>query len=318
MSQPPTVSILLVTKNGEKYLTELLSGVRSQRGRFRVVEILAVDSGSRDQTTNIVEQFDGQVINIEPEEFGHGRSRNLAASHASGEYLVFLTQDASPANGDWLARLIAPLTEDSMMAGGYSRHIPRSSCHPMEWRRIIQDELSGREQSCVNEMSNPDYIKIPGHFNFFSNVSSVLRKRIWEEFPLPDVPFAEDQIWAKTVIEAGYKTAYRADSLVYHSHAYGTWNNLRRHFDHGLAMQQPTEVSCRYRLINSIRAARKDLSFWRYLTKEGRARTLLRWGIPAVAWHWAGLYGAYLGARGPKFSPRLRKILSLQEGIKRR
>ena len=318
MSKPPTVSILLVTKNGEKYLHDLLSAVRSQRGDFRMAEIVAVDSGSRDQTTNIVEQFDGQVINIKPEEFGHGRTRNLAAFHTTGEYLVFLTQDASPANSDWLARLIEPLTVDRKIAGGYSRHIPRASCHPMEWRRIVQDELSGRADSCLNELSDPGYAQNPDHFHFFSNVRSVLRKRIWENFPFPDVPFAEDQLWAKTVIEAGYKTTYRADSLVYHSHGYGTWDNFRRHFDHGLAMRQQTDRSAGFKLVSAVRAARKDLSFWRYLKKDGRLRTLLRWGVPAVAWHWAGQYGVHWGARRPKLSHRLTPILSLQESIKRR
>ena len=72
----------------------------------------------------------------------------------------------------------------------------------------------------------------PASFYFFSNVSSVLRRSVWQQFPFPEVEFAEDQLWAKGVLEAGYQTAYRADSLVYHSHGYGPWMNLRRHFDH--------------------------------------------------------------------------------------
>ena len=42
------VSILLVTKNGTRYLADVLDGIGRQRGSFRVEEIIAVDSGSRD------------------------------------------------------------------------------------------------------------------------------------------------------------------------------------------------------------------------------------------------------------------------------
>ena len=106
----------------------------------------------------------------------------------------------------------------------------------MEWRRIVEDELSGRSESCLNSRQAPDYADNPAYFYFFSNVSSVLRRRVWQDIPFPEVAFAEDQLWAKRVLEAGYQTVYRADSLVYHSHAYGPWMNLRRHFDHAQAV----------------------------------------------------------------------------------
>ena len=74
--------------------TQSLRGVRAQRGTFRVREILAIDSGSRDRTLAILESHAVRVIRIPPQEFGHGKTRNLAAAQAQGDYLVFLTQDA--------------------------------------------------------------------------------------------------------------------------------------------------------------------------------------------------------------------------------
>ena len=41
------------------------------------------------------------MLEIAPEEFGHGRTRNLGAEHTSGELICFLTQDATPSAG-WL------------------------------------------------------------------------------------------------------------------------------------------------------------------------------------------------------------------------
>ena len=321
MTTPARVSVLLVTKNGERYLDEVLRAVRAQRGNFRLMEIIAVDSGSRDRTPAILESHAVRVIRIPPQEFDHGKTRNLAAAQARGDYLAFLTQDATPANAHWLDALLTPLRADPSIAGAYSRHLPRPHCHPMEWRRIVEDELSGRSESCLNSRQAPDYAANPAYFYFFSNVSSVLRRRVWQDIPFPEVAFAEDQLWAKRALEAGHQTVYRADSLVYHSHAYGPWMNLRRHFDHAQAvgdLRQAPRLSGWSLLPMAWRVARRDLSFWRWLKRQGRLRVGLRWGSPALAWHFAALWGIWLGERKHLLAPSLVRRLSLQESIKRR
>ena len=321
MTDLPSISVLLVTKNGERYLAETLQRVRGQQGHFRLAEIIAVDSGSRDKTLTILESHAVRVLRIPPQEFGHGKTRNLAAAQAQGDYLVFLTQDATPANAGWLAALLAPLRADPSVAGAYSRHLPRPHCHPMEWRRIVEDELSGRAESCLNSRDTPGYADNPAFFCFFSNVSSILRRSIWQQHPFPEVEFAEDQLWAGRVLEAGYQTAYRADSLVYHSHGYGPWPNFRRHFDHARALGDRDAASrlCLGRTPSTAwRAARRDLSFWRWLTQQGRLRVGLRWGGPALAWHLAALWGTWLGERKQILAPSLVRRISLQESIKQR
>ena len=321
MTDLPTVSVLLVTKNGERYLAEVLDRIAQQRGRFQLDEIIAVDSGSRDRTLAILAAHAVRVLRIPPQEFGHGKTRNLAASYARGEYLVFLTQDATPANADWLNALLAPLQADSSIAGAYSRQLPRPHCHPMEWRRIVEDELSGRAESCLNSGDAPDYANNPAFFYFFSNVSSVLRRSVWQQFPFPEVEFAEDQLWARRVLEAGYQTAYRADSLVYHSHGYGPWPNFRRHFDHARAlsdMDAAASLSLGHTLSTAWRTARRDLSFWRWLTHQGRLRVGLRWGGLALAWHLAALWGVWLGERKHSLAPALARRISLQESRKQK
>ena len=186
MTDLPRVSVLLVTKNGERYLDEVLDRIGQQRGCFQLDEIIAVDSGSRDRTLAILEAHAVRVIRIPAQEFGHGTTRNLAASHAQGDYLVFLTQDATPANADWLENLLAPVVAEPLVVGAYSRHTPRPSCHPMEWRRIVQEELSGRLDSRVNSrVDNPDYDRNPAFFYFFANTSSVVRRCTWYDIPGP-------------------------------------------------------------------------------------------------------------------------------------
>ena len=321
MTNAPSVSVLLVTKNGERYLAEILRRIQEQRGNLRLAEIIAVDSGSRDQTLAILEEHAVRILQIPPQTFGHGKTRNLVASYAHGDYLVFLTQDATPARADWLENLLAPLVADPLVVGAYSRHTPRPGCHPMEWRRIVQEELTGLPHSHVNSVvDNPDYERNPAFFYFFANTSSVIRHCTWRDIPWPEVEFGEDQRWAKLVLEAGYKTAYCADSVVYHSHNYGPWANFRRHFDHFAALHQeagqPLPSSLTACLPAAVRTARADLAFWAREQGQPQAQVLCRWALPALSWHLAARLGIWLGERAYTLPDWLQTWFSYQAYIK--
>jgi rhamnosyltransferase len=315
------VSILIPTKNGAKYLAEVLDGVRKQQGDFRLQEIIAVDSGSRDETVQILKQYGVTVVQIPPQEFGHGKTRNLLASRAQGEYLVFLTQDATPASDRWLHNLLAPLQADSQVAGAYSRHLPRPTCHPMEWHRIVALDCPA-DSSVRSAIDNPDFTLHPERYRGFANTSSVLRRSVWEQFPFPEVDFAEDQAWAECVLRAGYKTAYVADSIIFHSHSYGPWTNFCRHFEHFVAMRQVFAQEPARKLKDCIPATlqgvRSDLAFWYQQSGQSKTHVALRWALPALSWYLAAEIGMWLGERYDRLPQWLVQRLSLQERVKRR
>jgi rhamnosyltransferase len=52
----------------------------------------------------------------------------------------------------------------------------------------------------------------------FDNVSSAIRRSVWETHPFPETPIAEDVEWARTVLLAGHRLAYVPDAVVEHSH----------------------------------------------------------------------------------------------------
>lgn len=322
--RPPLVSVLIPTKNGERYLDELLSAIAAQQGAVHPLEVIAVDSGSRDRTLEILLRHQVRILQISPKEFSHGTTRNLLAAQARGEFLVFLTQDATPVNDQWLQNLIAPVRADARMAGGYSRQLPRANCHPMEWRRIVEEEFHGQLNSRIHSAVDnwEDYERNPWQYRFFANTSSVLRRSIWEQLPFPEIAFAEDQAWADQVMKAGYKTVYAADSVVYHSHSYGPWVNFCRHFEHAVAMRQLFSHYSHRRLKDCIpealAVAKRDLIFWRRRTKLSKAWVLGRWALPAISWHVAANLGTWFGERATRLPEPVVQLLSLQEQVKRK
>jgi len=317
------VSVLLPTKNGERYLAEVVESIRKQQGAFDLREIIAVDSGSRDRTLQILRQHQVRLWQIRPEEFGHGKTRNFAAAQARGEFLVFLSQDAIPANEHWLEHLLAPLREDPLIAGAFSRHRPRPNCHPMEWHRIVAYELHSQSEGQVyTAAGNPDYERNPARYRIFANSSSAIRRAVWEQIPFPEVEFAEDQAWAEQVLTAGYKTAYAAKSVVVHSHSYGPWVNFCRHFEHARAMRelfaQPRSLTLRDCIPAALRVARTDLAFWYHQNGQSKTQVLRQWALPAVGWHLAANLGLWLGERTDACPRKLNLLLSLQERLKRK
>ena len=112
----PEYSIILLTKNGHRYIKEVLDAVISQT-QPPAREVILIDSGSTDGTWEIASSFPISTHRIPPEEFNHGETRNLGARLASPQsrYLVYLTQDATPLEG-WLENLLRPLRADKLVA----------------------------------------------------------------------------------------------------------------------------------------------------------------------------------------------------------
>ncbi|MFM7144070.1 MAG: glycosyltransferase family 2 protein, partial [Alphaproteobacteria bacterium] len=289
---------------------------RRQAGDFELLEIVAVDSGSSDGTVEVLERQGARVLRIAPRDFGHGRTRNLGAREARGDLVVFLTQDAEPADDRWLDRLVAPFAADPLLAGTWSRHRARPGCHPMERRRIEQFPLFGERPLVVSSLRGGGAAALGEEMAaWFSNNASAIRRDVLLRFPFPDVEFAEDQAWARSVLQAGFRTALVNDSIVVHSHDYGAWENLRRHFDHARAMRETMgredSITLREVVRCAVHETGRDVDFEAAAGAGGRLATLARWGLPAVGYHLGAFSGRWLGARSGRLPESLRDRLSL-------
>ncbi|HZY31250.1 MAG TPA: glycosyltransferase family 2 protein [Candidatus Methylomirabilis sp.] len=313
------VSIILLTKNGEQHLERVLTSLFAQKTARRV-EVIVIDSGSTDGTLEIIERFPVKHSRIPPRSFNHGGTRNLGASLAQGAYLVFLSQDAEPADDRWLEHLVSPLDEDEQVAGAYPGFLTRPGCHPMEQRETLEWPLASAEIGVPlvkRAVGNPDYPANPWPYIYFPNTCSCIRRSVWVTFPFKPVNFAEDQDWAKRVLEAGYVTVFVPKAVVLHSHSYPPRVQFRRCYDHGSAMRElfGTRHFPLFRRI--IPAAIRDVSLDMAFCKRRGLRPLsrLRWLGPATAWHLAKYAGLWMGTHSDRLPFSVRKRLSLQQRL---
>ena len=222
----PRVSVVLPTLNGEADLRRLLPALAAQvlEPDWHGFEVCAIDSSSTDNTRALLVEFGALVRTIERAEFGHGRSRNVAAADARGEFLVFLSQDAVPVGEHFLEHLLRGF-EDPRVAGTYARVVPGAGDDPLTRRTVLElpeaserpvvrdlDGVGGLESLSPAERS--DYLR-------FNNVASAVRASVFREHPFADVPFGEDFAWAAVVLRAGHRIAFTPEAVVEHAHSYG-------------------------------------------------------------------------------------------------
>ena len=231
------VSVIIPTLNAGRELRALLDMLRRQE--YPADEILVVDSESEDDTVNICKAYDAvQLIRIRREEFDHGGTRDMALRRTAGDIVVFLTQDAIPANESFLGNLVAPFSRDSMIALSTGRQLPKADATPME--RLVR-EYNFPEKSSIR--SKDDLPELGIKTFFCPDVCCAYRKEIYLHLGGFDHPLKtnEDMFFAAKVIHAGYRISYTADAVVYHSHNLTLGKQYRRNYIQGYEIEKRKE-----------------------------------------------------------------------------
>lgn len=89
--ETPLVSVVIPAYNSTKVIAEALDSVLSQD--YPALEVLVVDDGSTDGTSQVVEGYDDRVRLIPQSNKGAAGARNEGMRQAAGKYIAFLDAD---------------------------------------------------------------------------------------------------------------------------------------------------------------------------------------------------------------------------------
>ncbi|MEF9946239.1 MAG: glycosyltransferase family 2 protein [Lachnospiraceae bacterium] len=268
MESKLTVSVIIPTYHpGEQFL-QLMN--RLQRQTYEIEQICVIHTKTEPfPYMQIVAADKVKLIQIPPEEFDHGGTRNLGAATTKGDIIVYMTQDAIPANRHLIGNLVKAFQEEGAGAT-YARQVPAKDCSIIErYTRYFNYPKESRVKSETD-------MKELGIKTFFcSNVCAAYRRSIFESldgFPERAI-FNEDMIFAGKIIQSGYKIVYCGEAEVVHSHNYTCVQQLKRNFDVAVSQMEHPEI---FEGIPSEKEGMKLVSQTaRYLLRIGKPWLLL-------------------------------------------
>ncbi len=183
-------------------------------------EIIVVDSGSTDATLKILRTYPSvRLVQIEPADFNHGEARNIGVREARSEWVLLTVGDARPADAEWIEKLFAGVTGDSVVAVCGSQVVPHSrETNPVDWFR----PMSEPELRHVSFGSAAEFDSLGPEAKSsacgWDDVTALYRRDMLLKLPFEQVMYGEDAIWAKAALRAGFTLVYNPAARVYHYH----------------------------------------------------------------------------------------------------
>ena len=200
-----SVSIIIPTFNGASRIGNCLGAILPQTAACDA-EILVVNDGSIDSTTDVVARYSGVRL-ITQSNAGPAAARNHGALEARGTIILFTDDDCVPMP-DWLAAMIEPFKDPSVVGvkGAYRTHQKRLVA------RFVQMEYEDKYRRMA---------ELP-QIDFIDTYSAGFRRERFLEMDGYDTSFpvacAEDVELSYRMSARGWTMKFVPAAIVYHTH----------------------------------------------------------------------------------------------------
>lgn len=237
MNKPFSVDVIIPTYKPDGKLTQLVSLLQKQT--YPVDHILVINTEEELWNPSLIQDMDRvEIFHIKRSEFDHGATRRLGESFSNADILVYMTQDAVPANQGLIYYLLKAFQNPEVRAV-YARQLPDSDCG------IIESYTREFNYPAKSRIKSKEDLSELGIKTFFcSNVCAAYDHETYKElggFPRRAI-FNEDMIYAGHLVQAGYSIAYVAEAEVIHSHNYSFMQQFHRNFDLAVSQSDNPDV----------------------------------------------------------------------------
>lgn len=176
------ISVIIRTKNSGKTIQKCLEYLSKQT--LLPNEVIIVDSGSTDETLDIVNDYKCAVINYpKTEQFNYSKAINIGVEKAKNTFILILSSHVFLVHRNSLEYMLAFLNENRL-ACAVSSYAKDEKY--MTYRKVLKfKDIIWKPVSIIN---------FPGAV--MSNACALIKREYWEEYPFrEDIPRAEDQDW---------------------------------------------------------------------------------------------------------------------------
>jgi GT2 family glycosyltransferase len=207
----PLTSLIVCSRNRPRMLLETIESVL--QGTDLPAELIVIDQSAERHPvlSGLVADARCRLRYIWSDSVGLSRARNLGLAAASHPIVAFIDDDMRVAQ-EWYAALIRALVQ----AGPSTVVTGRVLAGPPEVAHSFASSLHESEQPVVHEGRVDKDVLAGGHCAMYRAVFDAIgtfdeRLGAGAEFPA-----AEDNDFGFRLLEAGYRTAYAPEAIVYH------------------------------------------------------------------------------------------------------
>jgi cellulose synthase/poly-beta-1,6-N-acetylglucosamine synthase-like glycosyltransferase len=219
----PMVSIIVPTYNRAHFIERSFLSLVQQNYPTSRYEIIVIDDGSSDNTTDILNRFSREYDNfrfIGQSNKGPATARNSGLHEATGEFILFIDDDCI-ADRNWIRELTVAYRDPAI--GGVAGHI-----------RYIAPANNVANQCAKLLAGNGQLTDASGKVSLFVTANASFRRSVLLDCGGFDVsfPFAaqEDFDLSVRVMKKGWKLAYSESALVDHYHHHTVLGDVKRWF----------------------------------------------------------------------------------------
>jgi len=273
----PLISVIARAYNEEKHIKKLMEGIFNQETKDPF-EVIVADSGSADNTLDIVSGYPVKVVHITPEEFSFGRSLNKGIKESKGEYLVFISAHCYPLRNDWLESIVSPFKDPKV---------------GLVYGKQRGNELTKfSEQQIFFKLFPENSISIQ-KFPFSNNANAAIRRSLWEKVHYDETLVGlEDLDWSKKILDLGFYLSYNPKAEVIHIHEESLNEIFRRYKREAIALKRIfPETSFNFLDFFKLYSSNLILDYLRALKNDRRLRNF--WEIPLF--RFMQFWGTYRG-----------------------
>ena len=198
-----SVDVVIPSYRPDEKFSRLVKKLQEQEYPIGTIFVINTKAGRFPKEVEQMEKV--KVSHIERREFDHGATRDMGMQMSKAEIVVFMTQDAVPADEYVIGNLVKVLEEDEMTGAAYARQLAASDCNYIEkyTRKFNYPENSRiKSKEDLQEMGIKTF--------FCSNVCAAYKRNIYEKAGgfCKKTIFNEDMILAGHMINAGYKQQF--------------------------------------------------------------------------------------------------------------
>ncbi|MFA6436958.1 MAG: glycosyltransferase family A protein [Candidatus Paceibacterota bacterium] len=234
----PTTSIVIRTKNEEKYLEKVLQILKQQT--YQDFEIVIVDDHSTDRTLEIAQNYGCKIVSVPKGKFTYPYACNVGVKNSVGRYIVFLSGHSIPINNDWLRNGLSNFRNEDV-SGVYSVVSALPNANLLERFLYGTNVIFNKKRTIIDR---PEKVGM-GVLGF---TNAIIDKHLWERYNI-DEKFArggEDTAWARYWVERGFVVIHDKRFRVYHSHNMGPIGQVKQ-FANWVTLSKPRKFKAQDR-----------------------------------------------------------------------